>query len=352
MGASLSSPSAEAAASGNGGRRKGRKPRAPDEPTLPPPPVIILGPPGDRHLEVRFSGGTVRGILAEAGAMVWMTPDVSVETSLSGGVLKALKRVFASETAFVNLFSGSSGQVAFAPDFPCDILELVVRAGDSLELAAGAFLACEDGISISGRLTLLGGLLGLSDLVGTLVKNETSADRKVWIAANGASRMHVLGPADRLNVDNHRVLACTPGTKKRPDKVGGGLVSAVFGGEGIVTCFEGPGTVWTQTRRSFPYLIEKVAASRDSGGMHVALVGGVVPVVGEQSQQQQQQPQGYDETAPQQQQTQGYDGWAAAPQAQADAGQGGGVRTKAKPKAINKNNIRKNKKTVKIKKAK
>jgi uncharacterized protein (AIM24 family) len=214
----------------------------------------------------------VRGILAEAGAMVWMTPgDVTIETSLSGGELKAIKRVLASETAFVNMFSGSSGSLALAPDFPCDILELPVRAGESLELAAGAFLACEDGLAIIGRLTLLGGLIGQTDLVGALVENATSQTRKVWVAGNGATKAHVLArEADRLCVDNHRVLACSPGTKSEFDRAGSGLVSAVFGGEGIVTCFSGPGTVWTQTRRSFPYLIEKVAASRDSGGMTIS----------------------------------------------------------------------------------
>ena len=77
------------------------------------------------------------------------------------------------------------------------------------------------------------------------------------------------GAANKLCVDNHRVLACTRGTKSEFDKV---LTSAIFGGDsGIVTCFAGPGTVWTQTRRSFPYLIERVAASKDPSGMVIVL---------------------------------------------------------------------------------
>jgi hypothetical protein len=133
-----------------------------------------------------------------------------------------------------------------------------------VELAAGAFLACEDGLLISGHLTLLGGLIGQSDLVGVLIENPTKAARKVWVTGNGAAREHKLGgKSDSLCVDNHRVLGCTPGTKSAVGKAGS-LASAIFGGEGIVTCFEGPGKVWTQTRRSLPYLIEKVAGARDS----------------------------------------------------------------------------------------
>jgi uncharacterized protein (AIM24 family) len=276
----------------------------PPEGSLGAADVKIVGPVGDRHLIVSFGGSSrantkapapssrgggsrasaskVSGVLAEAGAMVWMTPGVSIATSLAGGVLKALARVRASETAFVNAFFGASGSLALAPDFPCDILELTIEPGGALEVAAGAFLASDDGVTVSGRPTLLGGLIGQSDLVSVRLDNPGARPRRAWIAGNGATQEHKLfSAADGLLVDNHRALACTPGAKNGYAKVGG-KVSAIFGGEGIVQSFTGPGVVWTQTRRSLPYLIEKVAGARDSsgGGMNVpaAAAGGVALV--------------------------------------------------------------------------
>ena len=241
-----------------------------------PARVAIVGAPGDMHLQVSFDGAGTVGIIAEAGAMVYKTPDVQVKTRLSGGVIKALKRVLASESAFVNTFYTENGQrqsMALSPDFPCGIVEVVLSPGEMFKAAAGAFLAADAGVSVSGRLTLLGGLLGQKDLVSVTVHNTSDqTDARVWLASNGASKAHKLEQGERLVVDNHRALAYSQGVTSELVKVGS-IASAVFGGEGLAMMYTGPGTVYTQSRRSLPYLINKVVETNGSDLGGAAAVG-------------------------------------------------------------------------------
>ena len=231
-----------------------------------PASVTVAGGSGDRHLVVRLKDG--QAILAEAGAMVHMTADLKVAAKL-GGVLNALKRSAAGDSAVLSQFSGV-GQVAFAPDFPCDILEVTLAPGESLDVAGGAFLAADPGVVVNGKLSLFAGLVGTGDLVTGQVANPEGNPSKlrVWLASNGAAEAHELkGSEDRLKVDNHRVLAFTPGAKTSDASlaVSGSIVGSLLG-DGLVQVFEGPGTVWTQTRRSLPHLIREIAEKTKEGG--------------------------------------------------------------------------------------
>jgi uncharacterized protein (AIM24 family) len=228
--------------------------------------VTVAGGSGDRHLVVSLKDG--QAILAEAGAMVHMTAHLTVAAKL-GGVLNALKRSAAGDSTVLSQFSGV-GKVAFAPDFPCDILEVTLAPGESLDVAGGAFLAADPGVVVSGKLSLFAGLVGTGDLVTGQVANPEGNPSKlrVWLASNGAAEAHELaGPEDQLKVDNHRLLAFTPGAKTSDASLAssGSIVGSLLG-DGLVQVFAGPGTVWTQTRRSLTHLIREIAEKTKEGG--------------------------------------------------------------------------------------
>ena len=73
-----------------------------------PTPVVIC------HVE---SGETM---ITESGSMVWMTPNMEMQTSAGGSLGKAFGRIFSGERIFQNLYTarGGPGMVAFASSFP------------------------------------------------------------------------------------------------------------------------------------------------------------------------------------------------------------------------------------------
>ena len=64
-------------------------------------------------------------VVAEAGAMVWMSDNLELKTSARGGALSGLKRaVLTGESFFQNTFkaSGGLGLLGLAPGQPGDIV--------------------------------------------------------------------------------------------------------------------------------------------------------------------------------------------------------------------------------------
>jgi uncharacterized protein (AIM24 family) len=81
------------------------------------------------------------GIRVDAGAMVSMSADLTVETSAQGGLLKAFSRsLFGGESFFQNTFRASAGggEITLAPPLPGDI-SLLDLQGQTFLLQSGAY---------------------------------------------------------------------------------------------------------------------------------------------------------------------------------------------------------------------
>src|SRR3989338_927872 len=79
---------------------------------------------------------------AESGAMIAMSGNMSVTTTThkkeSGGVLKAMKRMLAGESFFLNHFtpSGAGGEIWVGPTLAGDIMETQI-SGTTLIVQGG-----------------------------------------------------------------------------------------------------------------------------------------------------------------------------------------------------------------------
>ena len=83
----------------------------------------ILCAPSYSLLEVQLEPG--EKVVAEAGAMAWMSDTVRTETSTRGGLFGGLKRALLSgESFFQNTYraEGARGVVGLAPGSPGDIV--------------------------------------------------------------------------------------------------------------------------------------------------------------------------------------------------------------------------------------
>ncbi|MFB6170606.1 MAG: TIGR00266 family protein, partial [Haloarculaceae archaeon] len=100
-------------------------------------------------LDVTLDAG--EAITAEAGAMVSMSPDVSVSTNANGGIMGSLKRsVLGGESFFVNTFTAESGgSVTLAPPLPGDVVEHDLDG--TLYVQSGSYLAADPAIDVDTK---------------------------------------------------------------------------------------------------------------------------------------------------------------------------------------------------------
>ena len=216
--------------------------------------------------------------VAEAGAMMYKTCDVQMETlfgdgsqqssGLLGSLLGAGKRLLTGESLFTTVFSqqgSGKGRVAFAAPYPGTILPLNLRDfGGKLVCQKDSFLAGAKGVSIGIQFQkkILTGLFGGEGFV--LQKLE--GDGWVFVHMGGTVRKIDLAPGEALDVDTGCLAAMTQDVDYDIRMVGGGIKSMLFGGEGVFFArLTGPGTVWLQ---SLPF-------SRLAGRMLAASPAGV-----------------------------------------------------------------------------
>jgi uncharacterized protein (TIGR00266 family) len=196
-----------------------------------------------------FAFGTVAigpgaEVKVEAGAMAAMTGDVTIETKATGGLLGGLKRsVLGGESFFINTFrSQAGGHVAVAAKLPGD-MRLLPLNGATWFVQSGSWIASDPGVDVDtkwgGAKTFFGGE-GLF-----LLKCSGTGD--VLVSSYGAIVEREIGPGDSYVIDTGHVVAFPEGMQYGVEKAGS-WKSTIFGAEGLVVRFQGPGSVWLQTR--------------------------------------------------------------------------------------------------------
>lgn len=229
-----------------------------------------------QFVEIELDRG--ESAVAEAGAMMYKTCDVQMETifgdgssqssGLLGSLLGAGKRMLTGESLFTTVFSqqaSGKGRVAFAAPYPGTILPLHLRDfGGKLVCQKDSFLAGAKGVSIGIQFQkkILTGLFGGEGFI--LQKLE--GDGWVFVHTGGTVRRIELAAGESLDVDTGCLAAMTQNVGYDIRTVGG-IKSMLFGGEGVFFArLTGPGTVWLQ---SLPF-------SRLAGRMLAALPTGSV----------------------------------------------------------------------------
>ncbi|AMM53157.1 TIGR00266 family protein [Pyrococcus kukulkanii] len=189
-------------------------------------------------LEIQLGPG--EAVQAEAGAMVYMDPTVSLETKARGGIFGALKRsILGGESFFVNVFRGP-GKVGFAPGYPGDIIGLEIDG--KLYAQSGAFIAASENIDIDVKF---GGATTFIGREGVFLL-EMRGKGMVFLSSYGAIQKISLN-GESLIVDTGHMVAFTEGIDFTIKRMGG-LKSTLFSGEGLVFEFRGTGDVYIQTR--------------------------------------------------------------------------------------------------------
>jgi uncharacterized protein (TIGR00266 family) len=183
-------------------------------------------------------------IRADSGAMVSFSADVAVETKAEGGFLKSLGRaVLGGESFFQNFWKAGAqgGEVTLAPDLPGDITMVELR-GQPMMVQSGSYLASEDGIDLSTKLSSKAFKAG--EGVSML---EATGKGKLLVSSYGAIYEKMLGAGEKYIVDTSHLVAFDSSMDVQAKTVGG-MKATLLSGEGLVVEMTGPGRVYIQTR--------------------------------------------------------------------------------------------------------
>ncbi len=184
-------------------------------------------------------------MITERGSMVWMTPNMSMETK-GGGLGKMFSKMFSGESMFQNIYTArGSGMITFGSSFPGKILALDIMPGQDMILQKSAFLASEAGVELSIHFNkkLSAGLFGGEGFIMQRLSGSGTAFAEI----DGELVEYELASGEQLVVDTGNVAGFTDGVKMEIREVPG-LKNKLLGGEGLFnTVLTGPGKVWLQT---------------------------------------------------------------------------------------------------------
>lgn len=200
-----------------------------------PTPVVIC------HLEPNES------MITEGGSMVWMSPNMKMETNAGGGFKRAFGRMLSGESIFQNVYTsvGGPGMIAFASSFPGQIKAYEITPDRPLVAQKAAFMASTKGVELSMffQKKLGSGFFGGEGFI----MQKLSGHGTAFLEIDGYAVEYNLGPGEQIVVDTGN-LALMDSTCSIDIQSVPGIKNALFGGEGLFnTVVTGPGRIVLQT---------------------------------------------------------------------------------------------------------
>ena len=258
------------------------------------PPPVPAGPPvaaaamqvsheidyeifGDdmQIVEVELDPGET--VIAEAGAMNYLEPDITFEAKMGDGstpnegmmgkLLSVGKRALTGESIFMTHFTHSGGggkrRAAFAAPFPGKIIPIDLKeVGGEITCQKDSFLCAAFGtqVTIAFNRKLGAGFFGGEGFI----LQKLRGDGKAFVHAGGTITERVLN-GETLRVDTGCLVAFSPGIEYNIERAGN-LKSMFFGGEGLfLATLTGHGKVWLQSL-PFSRLADRVIKSAPAAG--------------------------------------------------------------------------------------
>ncbi len=209
----------------------------------------IIDSPDFAFLKVQFDRPGEK-IVAEAGAMVSMSSDIKIETTMRGGLLSAAKRkLLGGETLFQNTFhSTQAGQeVLFAPGSEGDLKHMSLASGQNLIVQSGNYLAHAGEQMVLD--TKWGGVKSFFSGVGLFMIKATGPG-DIFFHCYGAMREVKIQTPQTFVCDTGHIVAFTDGLDYQIERMNKNWKGLFFSGEGLVAHFRGNGTLLLQTRNA------------------------------------------------------------------------------------------------------
>lgn len=228
------------------------------------PAVVVALQPGER-------------LTSEAGAMMFVSGDISMEVEMPGGLAGGLKRkVLAGESLFLTHYQANgAGAVGITGPFPGSI-----RAHEldgEIICEKHAYLAHHGEVEIESALAQRLGM-GVGGGGEGFFLQRLKGKGTVWLHGGGDFLDFDLAVGQRLIVDTGCMVMVEP-TVRYEVKLQGGVAKSLFGGEGLfLVHMTGPGHVILQTlpfSRTARRVLQAAGGGRDESGVG-GILGGIL----------------------------------------------------------------------------
>jgi len=194
-------------------------------------------------VECRLNSG--EQMITEKGSMVWMSPNMQMETK-GGGLGKMFSKMLSGESMFQNIYTAKGdGLIAFGSSFPGKIIPVSIGPGQEMIVQKSAFLAAESGVDLSIHFSKK---LGAGFFGGEgFIMQRLSGYGTAFVEIDGELIEYELQPGQQIVVDTGNVAGFSPSVQMDIRQVQG-VKNMFLGGEGFFnTVLTGPGKVWLQT---------------------------------------------------------------------------------------------------------
>ncbi|MFT7463634.1 MAG: hypothetical protein ACI9EF_001980 [Pseudohongiellaceae bacterium] len=216
-------------------------------------------------------------VIAEAGAMMFQDPDITMDTRMGDGsnpeagfmdkIFSAGKRMITGESLFMTHFTAHGrgrSTVAFGAPYPGHIVAIDLAAmGGHFLCQKQAFLCAAMGTAVSIAFTKRFGV-GLFGGEGFILQ-QLDGDGLAFIHAGGTVIQRELAPGQELLVDTGCIVGFQDSVDYDIERIKG-VGSMLFGGEGLFLArLRGPGHVWLQSL-PFSRLADRILAAAPRHG--------------------------------------------------------------------------------------
>lgn len=184
-------------------------------------------------------------MITEKGSMIWMTPNMAMET-VGGGVGKMFSKALSGESVFQNIYTArGDGMITFGSSFPGRVVAVEILPGKEFIVQKSAFLAAERGVNLSIHFNKKAGV-GFFGGEGFIMQ-KLSGRGMAFVEIDGDLVEYELGAGQKMVVDTGNV-AGFESTVSIDVQAVSGVKNVLFGGEGLFnTVLTGPGRIWLQT---------------------------------------------------------------------------------------------------------
>src|SRR4051812_1382715 len=243
-----------------------------------------------QYVEIILDPGEM--VIAEAGAMMYMSPGIKMETVFGdpsakqqqgflGKMMTAGKRLVTGESLFITTFtniSASREKIGFAAPYPGKILPMDLKQlGGELICQKDSFLCAARGVQIGIAFQKK---LGVGFFGGEgFIMQRLTGDGLALVHAGGNMMRRTLQAGEMLKVDTGCIVALTPSINYDIQFVGG-IKNTLFGGEGLFfATVSGPGEIWLQSL-PFSRMAGRFMAASGGGKEEGSILGKVGGLIG------------------------------------------------------------------------
>jgi uncharacterized protein (TIGR00266 family) len=190
--------------------------------------------------------------MSEAGAMYRASPNMEIEVEsrkkknegMWGAFKAGVKSMFAGESFFLSTYrtnDNQSGEVGLAPTHQGEVRKITV-GNETWICSGGSYLGSSGSIELDTQYQgLTKGMFSKEGLVFVKASGEGE------LLVNGFGRISEVEVRDGITIDNGHLIAFTEGLEYTIGKSGGGWISSMMSGEGLVMKFRGQGRILVQS---------------------------------------------------------------------------------------------------------